>query len=599
MHRLIALSVAAVLGLALTVAVPASAAPVTVVNSGFEEPGSGVPSWNQLYGPAGAFNVVTGTASEGNASVRMVDPDRTVATGLASTRFPVTAGTPYHLSAAINRASGLPGLYLVYLDAAGAKVGQNEQFFSTPANQWSRATLASTAPAGATQAYALLYSSSYQITTAHFDDVRLEPAPYRERLVGTPITNIAVLGAGFGTTADGRQLAYLPLSGVPGTLAVVDAVTAEPVSTVEMPGSEGSWGVTTTADGAAYIASYPNGRLYRYRPETNQIEDLGKPIQSESFVWTLDSDDAGRIYGGTYPNGAVFQYDPATGAYRNYGPILPGSSYARDVSVHKGKIYVGLGTVGGHIVEIDAESGARREIPLPEKFRGESMVYDLDVRGDLIFARLADSSTLVVYDLRTNTWLNDLGPVKGLVTSEPGRAGEVFYLSSANHLMAFNLARRTVRDTGHTIGFGTRDFGWVELNQRNYPGQTLVMADFAGHLSYYNPITGANKRVSVVAEGVAVPLRSIGLGPDSKVYASGYQSGGLAAYDPATNALTRFPAGTVGQVEGFAATSDRLYLGSYPGSKLLSFDPTQPFSYGTNPAIFGDLQPIGQDRPVA
>ncbi|MFG1954041.1 hypothetical protein [Micromonospora sp. NPDC048830] len=590
---------------AASLATPAAAeATTTPENGGFEAPsGDGsVPAWSQTFGAAPSFNLVA-DAFDGAQAVRMVDASPDQPAGLQSQMFPVVAGTRYQVDAAVKRESGLPGIYLLFFNDSGSRVGDGQQFSSTPQGNWDWITLTAAAPQGATKAAVLLYSSGYQTTTATWDSVTVGPAQtstWHEQNVADPIHNVAVLAAGFGTTPQGRHLAYLPMSGTPGALSVADTLTGEVLGTYELPGAEGSWGVTTTADGTAYVSGWPNGRLYRYRPGADAVEDLGQPVPGQSFLWKLDVGDDGRVYGGTYPGGAVFSYDPATGATRNFGQVMAGSQYVRDVAAGNGKVYAGLGTVRARVVEIDTATGERREIPLPAPYDSEGTVYDVDLVDQRLFVRVEQTSTLLVHDLRTGKWVANLGQVKGLQVSEPDRAGRVYFASADNKLRSYQLHSGTVTDTGRTVPGSTRGFSWVRLpDGTGFPDQTLVMGTYSGALWMFNPATGNTKDIVPELPGLPVPLRSLAQGPDKRIYTSGYQSGGLAAYDHATGQAERFPRGTVGQVEGYGTAAGKLFFGVYPGAHLFEFDPAKPFDYGTNPRRLASLTADGQDRAVA
>jgi len=577
---------------------------IQLTNPDFEQPlasDGSIVGWPQAYGPAGAISLV-GEGLSGSQGLRLVDTSRDVAVGARSSSFAVTPAMTYRASVSLNRSSGLPGVYIIFTDSSGARVGQKEAFFSTTERTWETVSLDAQAPQGATSAYVLLYSSSYEITTATWDSVAVQavaPTTWQERVVADPINNVAVLAAGIGRTAKGDTLAYLPMNGTTGALAVVDVRTGDTLGVYELPGAEGSWGVTTTADGTAYIAGWPNGHLYRYIPGAAAVEDLGQPVPGQSFLWKLDVGPDGLVYGGTYPSGALFSYDPATGATRNYGQVQTGSSYVRDVAAGVGKVYAGLGSVHANVVEVDVATGERREIPLPTPYNEEGTVYDIDERDGRLFVRFEQTSTLLVHDLRSGTWVADLGKVKGLQVSEADVRGDVYFVATDGSLRAYNLRSGRARDTGRDVVGSTRGFGWANLDEEGYPESTLVMATYSGTLWQYNPHTGNSRYVNPGLEGLPVPLRSLAEGPDGRVYTSGYQSGGLAAFDPASGQLERFSKGTVGQVEGYARAAGKLFFGVYPGAHLFEFDPSASFDFGTNPKEVMALTDQAQDRAVA
>ncbi|TWD81000.1 outer membrane protein assembly factor BamB [Kribbella amoyensis] len=411
--------------------------------------------------------------------------------------------------------------------------------------------------------------------------------------IGEPVHNLAVYGAAFGPRPDGGSNAYIVARGNPGALSVVDAGTATVTATYELPGASGSWGGVAVDDGTAYIPA--DAKLFRYRPGSDHVEDLGIPLAGETTAWRAATDGR-RVFVGTYPGGKLYSYDHNTGKIRDYGQVLPGEQYARSVAVAGDKVYVGLGTVA-KLAEVDIRTGARREIPLPEKYRTETFVYDVNAARGHLIARTANANRMLVYDLGSDTWEADLGTGKGVDASPADPDGNVYYVAGDGKLTAYNLRTGELRPTTRT-GMGTaRGFGWATVDDPAYPGKTLVTADFSGNLTYYNPRTGASKVASTKLPGRPTQLQTIHAGPDGRIYASSYPSGGMSIYDPATATISENS--VLGQVEGFGNWNNKLYAGVYPGAHLFEFDPSKPVQRGTNPREFAALTSDHQDRPFA
>jgi hypothetical protein len=72
----------------------------------------------------------------------------------------------------------------------------------------------------------------------------------------------------------------------------------------------------------------------------------------------------------------------------------------------------------------------------------------------------------------------------------------------------------------------------------------------------------------------------------------------MASFDPATGTVTTL--GRLGQADGFGWHDGLLYAGVYPYGGVWVYDPSQPYSLGTNPRELFRLQADhGQNRPVA
>lgn len=583
----------------------ATAAPPAVANPGFEEPVTGgvIPGWRQTFGTTPAFTVVGDPVRSGSWSVRLVDATATESSGLQSDRFAITAGLSYRVTVAANIQSGSAQIYGYFYNAAGTQVGSASTIVRGTAGTWALNSLALTAPAGSTHASVMLYSPMATITTAYFDDVTVAIGPGTVTRLGTPVNNVAANSAAYGTTPDGRDVVYLGQNGSPAKLAQVDAETGALLAQTDLPGGGGVWALTVAPDGSVYAGTFSTATgssapLYRWVPAAGAAVSLGTPLPGENYIWDLTFDEDGNLYGGTYPSGKVFRYDPATGQVRDYGRIAADSQYARSVAWARGKVYIGLGTQRAHLIELDPQTGTTQEISLPAQASAATMLYDLDAHRQFLFARTTDPSALIVYDLSRRTWVADLGAAAGNSVSSPGPDNKVYFMRGGA-LHSFDLHRGAVEATGFTGLFSARGFGWAHLDTAEFPGNTLVTADSVGRVRLYNPATGARKVFESAAPTNPATLSATAIGPDGRVYVTGYQAGGLSVYDPASGAISQYPRGTVGQAEGMISAFDRLWLGIYPGAHLLEFDPGRPFDYGANPSEPFSLTAQEQDRPFA
>ncbi|MBA4493297.1 WD40 repeat domain-containing protein [Paenactinomyces guangxiensis] len=325
------------------------------------------------------------------------------------------------------------------------------------------------------------------------------------------------------------------------------------------------------------------------------MEDLGQVIPGESFIWRITTDEGGRVYGGTYPSGKVFQYNPETNTFRDYGQMVPGQQYVRSITFGKGKVYAGTGTAS-HIVKLDPESGEKKEIPLPpDSAANNQFVYDLDFEKNLLFARLAPSKDLLVYDLKQKKWVDRIADVPGLDVSSHGPENKVYFVKSGQ-LYSYDLKTRKLEPQNFKIG-NARGFGWIHLDGPEYPGPSLISITFGGDFWTYNPITGKGKWIPADIEGQPVEIQSLGQGPDGNIYVGGYLNGGLASYNPAANKLTEYKG--IGQIEGMKAFQGKLYMGVYSGADIYSYDPGKSWNMNINPVKHMSLKSNGQNRPFA
>ncbi|MGE6257221.1 WD40 repeat domain-containing protein [Heyndrickxia sporothermodurans] len=416
--------------------------------------------------------------------------------------------------------------------------------------------------------------------------------------LGVPHHSIGILSAVYGLGPNGEEAIYAPSNGNPAVLNVINAKTGEKISTHLLEGATQAWGTVIDKFGQVYIAGGAN--LYRYDPDKDKVENLGRAVKSETTLWHIKADDEGRIYGGSYPNGKVFMYDPAKNQFIDFGSIVEGEQYSRSIALYKNDIFVGMGS-RAHLIKFNPKTGGKTEIILPEKYQKESFVYDLDVVKDRLFARMSDSSTLLVYDLKQSKWINEITGVKGVKVSPKGPKNLV-YFNKDNELFSYNLKTNKLSATGFHDTWSNKGFGWVHLNEPDFTGPSLSSVIFNGQYWVYNPKSGKSKFIQAEMEGQPIGLQSIGLGPDGNIYTSGYLTGGFARYSPSENKITSFSG--FGQAENMISTSRYLYLGVYPGAEIYQYDPNKPYDYNpsnieesTNPKRIFSLKKFDQDRP--
>jgi hypothetical protein len=416
--------------------------------------------------------------------------------------------------------------------------------------------------------------------------------------LGTPHYSIAILSSAYGTGPNGEEAIFSIANGSPAVLNIIDAKTGNKISAHPLPGASQAWGAVTDPFGNVYIAGGAN--LYQYHPDKDQVENLGKAVSTESTLWHIKSDEEGRIYGGTFPNGKLFMYDPAAKKFTDYGPMAEGEQYSRSLDLYKGDVYVGMGA-HAHLIKFDPATQEKEELPLPEAYQNEKFVYDLDIVKHYMFARVTDSGTLLVYDLKRKKWIDEITGVKGLKVSPAGRKN-LIYFNKDNEIHSYNPKNQKLTPTGFKNSWSNRGFGWIHLDEQGFKGPSLVSMLFNGTYWVFNPKSGQSKIMQAQMEGQPISIQSIGVGPEGNIYTSGYLSGGFAQYSAADNKLTSFSG--FGQAENMIATNKYLYLGVYTGGVIYQYDPDLPYDLdagntneATNPKKLFELKGYEQDRP--
>ncbi|WP_350278711.1 hypothetical protein [Kribbella sp. HUAS MG21] len=397
--------------------------------------------------------------------------------------------------------------------------------------------------------------------------------------LGTPLSDVLLIGGTVAPGPNGRTAIWNVSTGSPAYLNAVDPATGDSLLSLALPGASGSYAVAATPDGTIYVGTYNNGHLYRLRPG-GSVEDLGRPIASETFIWRITTDEQGNVYGGTFPNGKVFRYDDQTGAIRDYGTALAGQTYVKSIDYAGGKVYAGT-MPDAHIVELDVATGAKTEVPSPPGLGDPSdkVVYDLNTRGGRVYARISTAfpGPLYVWDIASRTWVDEIPNAHGLDISPLGADGTL-YLIQSSELKKYDPATKTLTGTGLTFTGriqNARSIGYADLNLPDYPGTSVVGTLWRGEEFRYNPQTGKSEIFQTKVRREPIEILSVAGGKDN-IYAGGFLNGGVSVVDPTTGEakFNRFS-----QVEALLEGSDgTVWVGAYPEARLYSYDPAKPWS---------------------
>ncbi|WP_328334181.1 hypothetical protein OHA70_18495 [Kribbella sp. NBC_00382] len=400
--------------------------------------------------------------------------------------------------------------------------------------------------------------------------------------LGTPLSDVLLLGGTIAPGPDAGKAAIWNVStGKPGYLNAMDPATGASLVSAPLEGADSGYAVTATPDGSIYAGTYSNGHLYRWRPGMGDtVEDLGRPVASENYIWSLTSDEQGNVYGGTFPGGKIFRYDAASGAVRDYGQAIPGQPYIRSIAYAGGKVYAGTNP-DAHLAELDPVTGAVAEIPSPPGIPDikNLAIYDLAARAGKLYARFSTAypAPLCVYDLATRTWTDQIPAAHGLDISPVGDQGEI-YLIQQSELKRYDPATKALTGTGLTFTGriqNARAIGWAELGLPDYPGKSIVGTLWRGELFRYNPQTGKSEIIQSAVRREPIEILSVAGGKQS-AYVGGFLNGGVSIVNPMTGAATfnRFS-----QTEALMEASDgRVWIGNYPEARVYSYDPRQPWS---------------------
>jgi hypothetical protein len=320
-----------------------------------------------------------------------------------------------------------------------------------------------------------------------------------------------------------------------------------------LPNEMGSWGFAIDHENRIYLGSYYRAHLLRFDPKTETWEDLGRPAgESESFICALTTAPDGKIWGGTFPSAKLFSFDPKTGETKEFGRMDDRQFYCYPTAGSDGLIYCAIRFEKTDIVVFD---------PVKET-----------------------KASLIPLEERRSGWLSLTRGTDGKVYAKLPSA-KWFRIDDGKSLLEVSESQ-------------------IPFPERGLPdGRQFYVAN-PHLLKIQNPVTKEEKEISLRHEASGAFLFMVSSGPDQRIYGSSMLPLRLFVYDPKNDSLTNLgkAAHATGQIYSMGSYEGKLYLCSYPGSRLSVFDPGRPLRFGdgedANPRDLGPLRE-GQDRPRA
>lgn len=619
---------AAAVAAASAVVAPATAAAATrtgalprgdlmVANHSFED---GVAGWTTTC--AASVSVTTDQHTDGVAALALTSTGSCATPSVLSSLVATTRGEKHTAWVDVLARGGSATVSLEFYNAAKRLVGRSVAVSSTT-GRFRTLRPSGTAP-DTTRYVAVRISGKTSSGGAIYADNVLLTRQFTD--LGPQLTQDGYArAAAFATDKSGRALAYVVTDGGRGTpahLTVIDASSGQLLRSLALNkgAPSGSWAVTAGATGTIYVASFQPGILWAYHPGAKTMIRVAT-MRGTQVPFALAPDATGGVYFGGYPDGIVYHYISGHGVRAFVSAKkLTGQNYVRSLAYDKSSrtVYVGVGARAG-VLACDEATATCTNI-LPGAYRGQQFGYALSAAPGKVFAYLSPSSEMVVLDVtkRADRSYHAAPAATIAKVSYPGASapidGVIYYRGAGGVLFAYDLgsgvsAPTPVKAPG-PVAWGSAVIaapqgaasGDGQPAAASTPARTLLGAvRIAGGVNIYgfNPATGTAWTTSVAGlKGASVGIQSLSRGPDGRIYAGGYLTGGLAGYAPMRrDRSTTIPG--VGQPEGMAFLGDKLYLGLYPGATIQAYAPSQPAKAGSNPAAVCQLAAQGQDRPYA
>lgn len=432
------------------------------------------------------------------------------------------------------------------------------------------------------------------------------------RDLGPTISSLTVVEGAYGRLPDGTFVAYAPVMGENSELNVTTTVngTNTLIGKYPMPGASGSPTVAVAPSGVAYVGTYYQGQLFAWDPETREMTDLGRPVESETYLYGLTVAPDGTVYGGTYPNAHLFSYHPDRG-FTDFGKVTDDDDvkYVRSTVYDPDEeaVFVGTQPVPSVIkFDLATQTFAETEpaAPLPG-----AAVLDLDYAQGRVIANV--DNTLRAFDATANrevtvTDASTGDPVIGLGmaargVSEP-RDGKAYFsrsVGAAARLAYYDLTSDAIVTTDHVSTRGALiGYGWT--TEDDHEVLYALAGNYSGGGFRYDPVSDTSSALEYPFAPAPAGLQHVLPNADgTEIFFDAFLNGSTSRLDVASGELS--PVARLGQVEDWTLGPEEettIYAGTYPNGALLRYRPDQPEG-ADNPKVFVNLKETdAQIRPI-
>ncbi|AIE61394.1 WD40 repeat domain-containing protein [Bacillus methanolicus] len=417
--------------------------------------------------------------------------------------------------------------------------------------------------------------------------------------IGPQVFNGTALAAAFGKSPDNQPYMYVLQHGTPSALSIINLASGKTEKIFTLENSTSAWGIDVDENQKVWIGGTSSGHLYEYDPQSQNLKDYGNVLKHGRDTAILDLDAAGgRIYGSTAYEGTVFSYIPEIGERIDYDQISKGKQFAKSVYFDDElqSIFIGIGSKA-ELIRYDIRTKIRYRF-LPWEYRNEKYISDIQIVDQYLFARLDPSHKILVFDKKTLKLLDVIDATSKTISAKSPDGDRVFYTNNGE-LYAYNYkSKEIVKIKAPLKGMDAINLGFVELNQKEYPGYTLVgLLSNNGNYFLYNLQTGKFSLEKINLAQLPVTLYTMTENPEKdKIIINGFMSGGLTVYDIETGKTTEIKG--ISQIESMVFFNNKLFLGTYPKAKLLEIDLPRAW----NSSSIKELQrysELGQERTTA
>ena len=359
--------------------------------------------------------------------------------------------------------------------------------------------------------------------------------------------------------------------------------------------------VFQAADGTIYarimsgLSADHGHHLMVFDAQARSFSSLGRPAPGDQRLLCME-ERGGLLYMGGHELAELFCYDPQKRCFDKLcRPFAPPTDRLVNIQLlPDGRLLLsGYPAVPAKIY--DVESGQLSDVPpAAEGIAGAVS------EGDRLFLAAGEQVRVLSADFAEVARLDS--PVAGaalapLSLGRNSRASDrgVVYAWAGDQLVAIDAQTLDIR----SICQGP----FAGISGLSKDGHLVFAQVEGGRATIVDPDTGVREERSfeVYQGSRGSAVCALGRGPDGKIYGTNIYGMHLCAIDPDTDAIEDLGyTWSGGELYHVHAHKDKLYVGSYGGSNIGVYDPSQPWNPGSegdsNPRNWGQLGQ-NQNRP--
>lgn len=389
------------------------------------------------------------------------------------------------------------------------------------------------------------------------------PSEIAVRDIGIPVKGVSWVRLHPGKTEDGRASLLATMGQNNGGLFVVD-IDLTTGHCRQFPVKNGAHSTFPTAayrslrSGVLYIGSAWDAHLHRFdanHPERG-IEDLGAiDPDGANFPTGITEGADGAIWIGAHPGARLARYEPATEKFTRFGKMDGQDQYLYPLAGDDGSLAAIVKVIRPHVVLIDPASGEPREA-------GPAITDLLDTKQFLTLITGVDRRLYL--DSHAGQFRIDglnLTAVPKIPAPLPG----------------IPVAGRTW-DQAPLVMPGGWTAQFLDANDTGSGTPRTIL------LTNIDPLV-PSRRLHLDWTGGGSNLFVIDAGPGGDIYGSSYLPNLLFRVSRDGEQVENLGKHSLAMGEAYSLTEldGKVWLGSYPDSRLSVYDPARPLHFGTEP----------------